>query len=149
MTRIKRRGFTLIELLTGIIVFFIIAGVSTLSFNFGKQTPKREAEKILSRIYNMTLKANKIHQNFKMTVQEKEISFSWQKANSGEEFDTPYKVSDGLTLEPHFSSSNVLSYTYSDNDFNHQGGTIFILDDKGNTCKIVIAVEGGRLRIEE
>lgn len=148
----KRHAFTLIELLTGMIVLIIIAGVSTLSFNIGKQTPKKEAEKLMSRLHNMMQQAGRRHQNFTMTVNVDNVAFIWNKAGASKKelTDKSYEVSKGLTLAPNFgAANNTLSYSYSENDFNHQGGHILIKDEKGNECKIVIAVEGGRITISD
>lgn len=148
----RRRAVTLTELLVGVIVLAVLAGAFTLSPKLGRQTTKREAEKLMSRLYNMTQKANRIHMNFKMQVKDESINFIWQKKNSSleEGKDIPYKVSKGLKLYPKFSgSSNELTYNASENDFNHQGGHIIIKRGEKDKCAVVFAVSGGRMRISQ
>ncbi len=144
----KYRAFSLAELLISMLILAIMTGAFTLGTNIGRNTAKREAEKIVARLHSMTERAARQRANFKMTIDNgSEINFVWQLAGKSmqDSTDTPYTASKGLSLSWN-APNQILTYKASDSDFSHQGATITITRDDGQKHYVVIST-GGRVRV--
>lgn len=82
----NRRGLTMIELLVGMMVMMITLSAARLSMNSVKQTPKREAERIVAYLTRLTQKADRIQVSFDVVVEDGEkMSVKWAGSSTEEE----------------------------------------------------------------
>ena len=143
----RRHAFTLIELLTGMIVLIIIAGVSTLSFNIGRQTPQREAEKIASKIHRLTQQADRTHKDFKIKftdINRDYDVFEIHETDKENHLRETFKASSGIKLQ---TNVNNVEYHQASNSFN-KNFTITVSNEDKSKKHYVIFYEG-RVRISD
>ncbi len=143
----RRHAFTLIELLTGMIVLIIIAGVSTLSFNIGRQTPQREAEKIASKIHRLTQQADRIHKDFKIKFTDINRDYDFfeiHETDKDKHLRETFKASSGIKLQ---TNVNDVTYNHASNSFDHNFKITVSNEDK--TKQYYVIFYEGRVRTSD
>ena len=128
----KQRGFTLVELIIAMMIMAILAGSMTLSSSTGRQTAKREAERLAAKLGSITIKANREHRTFtlKFNTNDNAKSFDINWDVAGRDTETII-ASSGCSYSP-ISGDNkkkISKFQYKPANFPY-GASVFIRNDE-------------------
>ena len=142
----KRRAFTLIELLTAMIIIIILGSVATLNINAFRQTPKREAEKIMSKFHRLTQEADRKHKNFAIKFTDINWYYTsfeiYDNSLASRYFRENFEISSGIKI---LSNMNNITYGASNNTFD-KNFTLTVANNN-ETDKYYVIFYEGRVRI--
>ncbi len=140
----RRRAVTLTELTVGIAILSLLAGAFTLSPNLWRHTAKHEAERLAAKITAMTRKADATRTNFILTIDRNIMNVEWgTKAGRRDE---TFRAHTGFVYYWN-APNNKLTYSHTKNTFT--GGTTISVQGKGESYYVIIAVNGGRIRVSD
>ena len=143
-------AFSLTELLVAMTVIVILAGAVTLSSTtMGRQTAKREAERVAEKLRSVAMKSDREHKSYTIKFPNKGDAGLDYFEILDETKDLNHKVIETFNASKGCKfKTNVeeLTYDLQLNMFN--GFTLTITGADGNKYEVVItAVDGGRIRV--
>lgn len=147
----KRRAFTMIELLVGIAVLAVLAGAFALSPKIGRQTARREAERIYSLLNKYISRAERTHKNFKIvfTQADNYVTFFDIKDDNSNFLVERVNASPGCMFKTTFNGNDNAGIGYSHvlNSFLWSFTIVVSRTDGGAPYYIMAYSPAGRLRM--
>ena len=148
----KRKALSIIELLVAITIMAVIASSLALAPQTGKQTAKREAERIAAYLIGLTHEFGRNRQNFELDLANSNLprgrAFSVSSGGFHGMSRRDFYLRDGCTFEPDFGLNHTIITYHADKNTFDDNGHITITDFKGDMHKVVIYTQG-RVKTEQ